>query len=107
MYKLICYAVIIVNVYRAIGLEPDDISTDIPSINAFEIGNDPGTLHIVFSTECDTHYFSYQTLALMYTYNKVGQEDKITRLISCNPGQIDTVNLIKSDVTSHFQMHLF
>ena len=48
------------------------------------IGSEKGAIHVVISTECFKSYFVYQALAMKYTFDKVGQPGKITRVISCN-----------------------
>ena len=41
------------------------------------------TLHTIFSTECNI-YFDWQSLGLLYSWRKVGQKGKFTRLMACN-----------------------
>ena len=44
---------------------------------------DEPTLHTIFSTECNI-YFDWQSLGLLYSWRKVGQKGKFTRLMACN-----------------------
>ena len=48
------------------------------------IGSEKGAIHVVISTECFNSYFVYQALAMKYTFDKVGQPGKITRVVSCD-----------------------
>ena len=46
-------------------------------------GTSGDSFRIVFSTECNS-YFDWQTLALLHSYTKVGQAERITRLMACD-----------------------
>lgn len=51
------------------------------------IGSEKGAIHVVTSTECFKSYFVYQSLTLKYTFDKVRQPGKLTRVLSCNEEQ--------------------
>ena len=48
-----------------------------------EDGREKPTYHTIFSTECNT-YFDWQSLGLYYSFKKVKQEGKFTRLMACD-----------------------
>eukprot|EP00951_Prasinocladus_malaysianus_P035219 scaffold361197_cov33-Prasinocladus_malaysianus.AAC.1 len=48
--------------------------------------DDPGTsalFHTVFPVECRMDYLLWQTVALWYSFKKVGQPGSFTRLLAC------------------------
>ena len=47
-----------------------------------EDGREKPTYHTIFSTECNTYY--WQSLGLYYSFKKVKQEGKFTRLMACD-----------------------
>ena len=58
--------------------------SNLPELNdTDDIGSAKGQIHVVTTTECNGHYFEFQSLALKYTFEKVYPGGYITRVVSC------------------------